>query len=382
MREMARMGYSCTMVTSDSNHLVSSPRFSGNQMIREIDGVTAVWLRTTKYRSAKSATRILSWIDFERKLLGMSTRGLPRPNVLIVSSLSLLTVLSGLLLKLRFRCKLVFEVRDIWPLSIVEEGGFSRFNPFVLLLAAIEWIGYRFADEIVGTMPNLSDHVRNVLGVRKRTWCIPMGVDEESQREPMEVGDSFRRDFLEGKHLTVAHVGTIGITNALEVFFEAARLMKAETRVRFLLVGSGDLKEAFREKYGHLPNVVFAPRVEKRQVAAVLAAVDVLFFSAFPSRVWRYGQSLNKAVDYMLAGKPIIASYSGYQSMINEASCGVFVPAGDPLALSRAIAEYASLSDQARGEIGRNGRRWILENRRYSRLAADYLRVMFRENPA
>ncbi len=34
---------------------------------------------------------------------------------------------------------------------------------------------------------------------------------------------------------------------------------------------------------------------------------------------------MNKVVEYMLAGKPIIASYTGYPSMINEAECGYFV---------------------------------------------------------
>ena len=41
------------------------------------------------------------------------------------------------------------------------------------------------------------------------------------------------------------------------------------------------------------------------------------------SKVWDYGQSMNKIVDYMMAGKPVVASYSGYPSMLNEAGSGI-----------------------------------------------------------
>jgi hypothetical protein len=38
---------------------------------------------------------------------------------------------------------------------LTENGGFSRSNPFVRMLGWVERAGYRYADEIVATMPNL-----------------------------------------------------------------------------------------------------------------------------------------------------------------------------------------------------------------------------------
>ena len=72
------------------------------------------------------------------------------------------------------------EVRDIWPLVIIENGGFSKYNPFVLLLSFVEWLGYNYSsDEIVGTVPNLKEHVQNILGKDKHVTCIPMGISNE-----------------------------------------------------------------------------------------------------------------------------------------------------------------------------------------------------------
>ena len=139
----------------------------------------------------------------------------------------------------------------------------------------------------------------------------------------------------------------------------------------------GDLRNFYVKQYGHLSNVIFAPKVSKDKVQAALSRCDLLYFSVHSSKVWQFGQSLNKIIDYMVAGKPIVASYTGYPSMINEANCGTYVPAGDVLALKREIERYASMSQSDLAEIGSRGKSWILENRSYQRIAKNYLEILF-----
>jgi glycosyltransferase involved in cell wall biosynthesis len=94
------------------------------------------------------------------------------------------------------------------------------------------------------------------------------------------------------------------------------------------------------------------------------------------SKVWQYGQSLNKVIDYMMAGKPVVASYTGFPSMINEANCGTYVPAGDVAALKDEIARYARMETQERLLIGARGKAWLIENRSYDKLAKEYLGII------
>jgi glycosyltransferase involved in cell wall biosynthesis len=377
MREFARMGYQSIIITSDSNQLAEVPVLETSYLAQEVDGLQLRWIRTMKYGKAKSLRRILSWLDFEWRLWRMPKTELPAPDVVIVSSLSLLTILNGFLLRHHYRCRLVLEIRDIWPLTITEEGGFSRWNPLVLGLGFIEKLGYRYADAIVGTMPNLGEHVAGVLGQPKTTHCIPMGVDEATLAE----GDLLPTDYVEKyfpkDKFIVAHAGTIGITNALDTMLDCAEAMKGDNKVHFLVVGEGDLRGHYQRKYAHLPNLSFAPRVPKQMVQSVLSRCDLLYFSVHVSKVWKYGQSLNKVIDYMLAGKPVVASYTGYPSMINEADCGTYVPAGDVDALRIEVQRYAALDPVQRGEIGRRGRDWILTHRRYETLAKSYLAILF-----
>lgn len=376
MRELARMGHDCVIITSNSNHLAEVPSMEGLYLLQRADGMQLWWVKTLKFQVAKSMRRILSWLDFEWRLWRMPKASLPRPDAIIVSSLSLLTILNGFLLRRRFGARLVLEIRDIWPLTITEEGGFSPRNPLVLGLGWIEKWGYRHADAVVGTMPNLGEHVAEVLGSPKPTHCIPMGVDEATLAAGDELPPEYAEKYIPKGKFIVAHAGTIGITNALDTLLDCAEQMKDDTKVHFLVVGEGDLRAHYQQKYAHLPNLTFAPRVPKNMVQAVLARCDLLYFSVHVSKVWRFGQSLNKVIDYMLAGKPVVASYTGFPSMINEAGCGSYVPAGDVQALRLELERYARMPAKERAELGARGRAWILANRQYPKLAEDYLKIL------
>lgn len=380
MREFARLGYQGVIITSDSNQLAEVPLVKNAYLIQEVEGIQLCWVRTLKYTVAKSMRRMLSWIDFEFRLLRLPKDKFPRPDVVVVSSLSLLTVLNGLILRWRYKCRLVFEVRDIWPLTITEEGGFGNFNPLVLGLGLIEKAGYRYSDAIVGTMPNLGEHVCNVLGYSKTTHCIPMGVEDVALSSVEDLPIDYAKKYIPTGKFIVAHAGTIGITNALETMLECAESMVGVLNVHFLIVGEGDLREHYQKKYAHLSNLTFAPRVPKSMVQSVLSRCDLLYFSVHVSTVWKYGQSLNKVIDYMLAGKPVVASYTGYPSMINEARSGTFVPAGDTEALRQEVHRYAAMKPSEREAIGKRGREWLLKNRGYEMLASSYLPILFKES--
>jgi glycosyltransferase involved in cell wall biosynthesis len=376
---MARQGHECLILTSDANHLASVPDLHGSHLLHDIEGVKVCWIRTRKYVGAKSIGRVLSWLDFEWQLWRLRKGALPRPDAVIVSSLSLLTVFNGLWLRWRFRCRLIFEIRDIWPLTLVEEGGFSPWNPLVIALGWVERLGYRRADAIVGTMPNLAAHVKGQVASAAPVHAIPFGVDPDALGDGVSVPPEWvERHVLKGRFV-VCHAGTIGITNALETLFDCARMMHDDPDVHFLIVGEGDLKEHYQAASADLSNVTFTGPVPKQMVQSVLRRVDLVYFATHPSKVWDYGMSLNKVVDYMLAARPVVGSYSGFRTMIEEAGCGSMVPAQDPTALRSEIERYRGMSAEQRATMGARGRAWLLEHRTYRELAAKYVEIALPE---
>jgi hypothetical protein len=233
MKELAQMGHKVVIITSDSNQLASPPHLETGYLFQQVDGIQLCWVRTMKYSVAKSARRISSWLHFEWRLLWLPRHKLPKPDVVVVSSLSLLTVLNGLWWRVRYKCRLVFEVRDIWPLTITEEGGFKPSNPFVWGLGLFERLGYKYADAIVGTMPNLGAHVHQVLGYPKSVQCIPMGVDAAVFASPEPLPPDYEDIYLPKGKFVVAHVGSIGITNALDTFLQCAQAMQDQPDIHF-----------------------------------------------------------------------------------------------------------------------------------------------------
>ncbi len=373
--EFNQLGNRTIVISSNSNHLAQIPDFQDIFTKEEIDGVETLWIKSMKYDGSASIRRIISWIDFELKLLLMPKKLIPKPDVIIVSSLSLLTVLNGYRLKRRYGCKLIFEVRDIWPLTIIEEGNFNRWNPFVMVLSWIEKFGYRHSDVIVGTMPNLAEHVKIVTKNNLNCYCIPFGFDPSQYIRPEPLPEGYEERYIPKNKFIIGYAGSIGLTNALDPLIKCSEILKDDPDIHFLLVGEGDMLNKYTKEVKELKNITFAPKVSKLQVQSILSHCDVLYFSVKNSKVWSYGLSLNKLIDYMFAGKPIIASYSGYPSMVNEAECGSFVPAGDVSALINTLYTYKELANNQLESIGKKGKEWLLLNRSYKKIALDYSKL-------
>ena len=377
MKNFSIHNYESVIISSDSNHCIKPPVFSSYSFVENIKGVNFHWLKTYKYKKTNSIKRILSWIDFEIKLFFYNKKDITKPDAIIISSLSLFTIINGIFLKRKYNAKLIFEIRDIWPLTLIEEGNFSKYNPLIVLLGFIEKLGYKFSDIIIGTMPNLTEHVNN-LGIDGQAFCIPMGIDEEKINDKIPLEEHFFNKYIPANKFIIAHLGSVGITNALDHFLDCAESLRDYKDIHFLVVGVGDLLENFKTKYDDYENITFAPRVEKKMVLSLLEFCDVAYFYSYESEVWKYGQSLNKVIDYMYSGTPIIASYSGYPSMINESQCGVFIDQKDLKILKESILNFYKMDKKDLKNMGLSGKEWLTENRKYEKLASEYLDIIFK----
>lgn len=377
LQELSLLGYQVAAIVSDSNHLVQSPKLSNKLLKEKVNGVDFLWVRTIKYRNANSIKRILSWLHFDVSLLTIPKGALPTPSVIIASSLSLTSILPAFLLSKIYGARLVFEVRDIWPLTLVEEGGFSPKNPLIKILAAVERFGYLAADAVVGTMPNLSEHVKNVSRSKAPIFCVPMGYATTMLEADGMLPPEFKKANIPKNRLLVGYAGTVGTTNALENLFECAAEIEKEEEIHFVIVGGGNLLSHYLSQYSSLTNVTFLGAIPQDSVQSVLQQFDVLYLSTFPSKVWDFGQSLNKLIDYMLSGKPILASYSGFPSMVNESNCGTFVPAGDSKELAKELRKLAKLDPIELESMGMRGREWLINNRSFPKMALDYEQILF-----
>lgn len=376
-RRFVKFGNTVNVISSDSNHFGKYPKYRKIYNHENISGVDLHRIKTLKYTKTVSIKRILSWIDFEFKLFFLPTNKIEKPDVIIVSSLSLLTILNGFRFKKKFKAKLIFEIRDIWPLSATELG-ISKKNPFVFLLGIIEKFGYKNSDLVVGTMPNLREHINNILGSNKtNSVCVPFGFDLDYYNNLKIDSDLFRKKYnLPFHNFIIGYAGSVGHSNGLGSLIECAKFFSGDSRFMFFVLGDGDLKQKFVQETTGLKNIIFIDKVTKEEVASFLNLCDILYFSSSKSEIWKYGWSPNKLIDYMMSAKPVLASYSGYQSMINEAKSGFFTPSEDSFELSNKIEGIYLLDKSDLNKIGLRGKEWLVKNRNWDVIALDYLEHM------
>ncbi len=377
-RRFAKLGHSTTILTSDSNHFGSYPKYQQVNNLEIVDQIKVLRIRTLKYTLTASIKRILSWIDFEVKLFFAPYQHLDKPDVIVVSSLSLLTILNGIRLKGKFKAKLIFEIRDIWPLTMVEEAGYSESNLFVRLLGWVEKIGYKNSDYIVGTMPNLGEHVINVTGdTNLKCSCIPFGFDRKFYLETDANPTAFREKYnIPSDKFIIGYAGSIGLSNGLAAFIECIKKSANDQRLLFVLLGDGNKRKVFMSETEGQTNVLFIPKVPREEVSSFLAVCNLLYFASLKSKIWDFGWSPNKLIDYMISGKPVLASYSGFRSMINEANSGFFVPSEDANAIKIAIDQIYEMTSEQLSVTGLAGRDWVIKNRNWDHIAEEYLLLM------
>ena len=345
------------------SHVMSSPPDVNKNTTESIDGIIYHWIKVFKYTQSKSVSRVISMFLFLFKLFFLPTSKINKPDVIIVSSISPLPIWRAYLWSRKYKAKLIFEVRDIWPLSLIELGGFKRSHPFVWLLQKTENFAYKNADYVVSVLPYAFDHMKNHFLDIDRFRYIPNGIEIRNQ-----VGNS-----IINKTFKVGYSGTIGIANALYYFIEVSKILKDEN-IEFHILGSGPEKNRLMELVSSiaLNNVIFHDPVSKDQVPVFLQKMDALYIGWHNSNLYRFGISPNKIFDYLLAAKPIINSSGAKNKIIKDAKAGFSVEPENPQAIAEAIMKLSNLTLEERKELGRNGREYVEKHHSYEKLAQQY----------
>jgi glycosyltransferase involved in cell wall biosynthesis len=186
---------------------------------------------------------VLKWLFFTYKAsFKLPIRNLEQPNVIIVSSPSLFPILAGYKWSRKFRAKLIFEVRDIWPLTLVELGGYSSNHPFIKMMEWFEKFAYKKADKVISVLPLAYKHMEKQGLDLKKFVYIPNGICINELREIEPLPEDIKSRIPRNKFI-VAYTGTFGKANALEYLIKAASLLKNYQKIHFLLVGKGVKKK-------------------------------------------------------------------------------------------------------------------------------------------
>jgi glycosyltransferase involved in cell wall biosynthesis len=379
-REWVRSGHNVTIAAASYSHLrLCAPRLEGEATEERIDGIRFVWLKTPVYnqngiRRAINILAFLRQVMRHRSLLAADHK----PELVIASSTYPLDIVPAYQMARQLGSKLVFEVHDLWPLTLVELGGMSACHPFVLLLQWAENFAYRRADHVVSILPGSWEHMHRHGMSPTKFVHIPNGLDIkewENERQPLTERHELELATLKNRdQFLVGYAGSLGLANALDTLIQAAEILKA-TRIRFVLVGRGPEAERLKRRTAEagLQNVTFLPPVARASVPELLDRMDVLYLGWKKKPIYRFGVAPNKLIDYMMAGKPVIHAVETIHDAVSDSGCGTSISPEDPEALADAILRIEKLPSSEREALGAKGEAYVRTLHDYPLLAKRFL---------
>ncbi|MFP5394117.1 MAG: glycosyltransferase family 4 protein [Gammaproteobacteria bacterium] len=383
-REWVRLGHRVQIVASSRSHVrAQAPELNGRAQLDEIiDGVHYRWLATPAYRG-NSAARFVNILAFVAQLTRQA-RALASefaPDVVIASSTYPLDIWPAHRIARLAGARLLFELHDLWPLSPMELGGYSRWHPFIMLLQAAENHACRHADAIVSILPNVRAHLEAHGMAPHKLHIVPNGVDpaewlQQSDALPAAAHALLERLRQEGRRI-VGYAGSHGLANALATLLEAAALLRDAPRLAVVLVGGGPEKPRLQARAAELglTNVFFLDPVAKAQVPALLRRFDVAYIGWQKRRLYQHGIAPNKLIDYMMAACPILHAVEAGNDPVREAGCGLTVAPEDPDAVVRGLLTLLAMPAGERAAMGARGREFALTHLNYSVLGQRFLQA-------
>lgn len=373
-QEWKKKGYDVTLITSSYSHIGSRHNpFKGLFSLEKGDFRTLL-IKGNKYKDTSGFLRILSWLIFSFLLFFIPKRKLPKPDIIIVSSISLLPILNTVFFfKKKYRdVKFILEIRDIWPLSLIEIGNYSKKNILIKFLGWVEKLGYSKADHIVSLLMDAKIHIKDVLGHEKfkYTWISNgYNIEEDIYYKPLPKAIENK---IPNDKFIVGYAGALGKANGMETIIRSFESF-INKNIVLCLLGKGNEKENLIKQANNNPNIIFLDAVKKNQVQSFLKKCDLLFLSSKNLKIYRFGISANKTFDYMYAEKPIILTAPTYNNVVEIANCGSVLPAEDELVLINEISKYSSMTKSELDNLGRDGRDYLLQNLTYKTLAKKYI---------
>jgi len=374
-RRLPANGWTASILAASTEHKTGRQRVDAGETARieRHDGVPFLWLKAGEYRG-NGADRVKNIIDYTRAVLRPANlAGLQPPDAIVGSSVHPLAAWAGRRLAKRYKVPFLFEVRDLWPQTLIDMGRFSANHPLAIGLRWLEKSLYKSAAKIIVLLPRAGDYIEPLGIPRDRIVWIPNGVDLDDF-QPTQASDN-------EAGFTLMYFGAHGAANGLDNVLRAMRIVRdrpERAKISLRLIGDGPLKPALVSLAAELgvKNVGFEDAIPKRLIPQTAAAADAFVFNLIDVPVFRYGISSNKLFEFMAARRPVIFCCDAGNNPVAEAGCGPTVLPGDPEALARAMLATAALPIAERRAMGDAGRAHIVERYGFDGLAKRFAHAL------
>ena len=302
-----------------------------------LDGVP--FLHIAMPRKGRSVLlRLLGWLWFHAASTLLAWVALPKFDIVIAPSPPLTIGVSAWLICLVRGSRLVYNVQEIYP-DVAVQLGAIRNRVLIAALERLERFVYDRADAVTVISEGMAANLASKAVAAAKLELIPNHVDAielPDRRRPNAFAAAHR---LDGRFV-VTYAGNIGKPQGLEIVVEAARALRDDETLVFVIVGDGSAKREIERLVAEndLANVRMLSYQPYAMVPEIYAASNVCLVlqaagtgtTALPS----------KAVQVAGAGVPIVAVADAGSDLAAFvlSTGGLVVSPGQPDGLAAAVA--------------------------------------------
>lgn len=371
-REWVRMGHKVDIIAADFSHLRrKNPEITADFQREEIDGINYHWIKTNTYEG-NGVKRAITMAQFVGKLWLNAKKIVKEmePDVVICSSTYPLDTFAGQRIRRvsKKKIKLIHEVHDMWPATLIELGGMSKYNPFVIAMQIGENSAYKKSDHVIAMLEYSEPYMREHGLKEGKFTCIPLGIDlsEWEDTKPLTKAHyDILTQLKESGKFIVGYFGGHAMSNALDFYLDAAKICQDRNRnLHFVLVGSGVEKENLinKAKELKLENVTFLPPVAKQEIPELTNLFDCIYIGTYKNNLYRFGLCLNKMLDAMMAEKPLVCSITAPPTWADKCGASITIESERTDLIADAICEISQYTGVKLEEMGKRGKEYAIQN--------------------
>lgn len=229
----------------------------------------------------------------------------------------------------------IVDMRDLWPdiyLDSLPQKYRFVIKPYVSICKHNMKRTYKRISAFVGLSPAFLQYALDIAGREKcdKDKIIPIGYPDYDYNVKPEIFDDLWKQYgIKHDDFIIAFTGNFGRQFCFDPIVEAANELKNESKVKFVLCGTGLQENTIKQRVGK--NVIFPGWIGKDMIISLLRFSSVGIAPYIDSFNYRMNTP-NKFGEYLSAGLPILMGVDGImRETVETNKCGYYYKNGAEL---------------------------------------------------
>lgn len=317
-------------------------------------------------RGKRSITLALNYCSFFTSASTIGSyklRGQSFDSIFVYAVSPIMTAIPALVLGRLKKAPVFVWVLDLWPETLSAVGIIKHPKLLGLVGKIVSWI-YNRADYLLLQSQSFDESVKKYCTRSispSRLVYFPSWAEDDFFEDVQAASDLLQPD---DSVFTILFAGNVGDAQDFPAILEAAKAVKGDLPVRWVIVGDGRASEWLANHVGQykMDNVLLLGRHPLEKMPALFAVADALLVSLRTNEVFEKTIP-GKVQAYLASGKPVIAMIDGEAArVVVESGAGMACRSGDAQGLAEIVRTMGALSTVELQDMGMSGRRYYLEH--------------------